>query len=77
MSCVVVGSIVGAVIGFALTIVGLIFGIFACVPAAPFEERDMAICVSFIVLTALGIVTAVTSILGACVGACIQTTCTE
>jgi hypothetical protein len=58
-----------------LSIVGLIFGIFACIPAESFEERDIGICVSFITLTACGIVTTVSAGIGFCGGACVSACC--
>ncbi len=64
----VVCSAIGAVIGVVLTIVGIVFGIFACIPAGPFEHRDLGICVSFLVLSSLSIVLLVCALIGACMG---------
>lgn len=59
---------IGLVIGVCLSLVALIFGVFACIPAGPFEERDLDICVSFLVLSCCQIVWIVPVLIGAAIG---------
>ncbi len=61
-------AIIGTLIGITLTILGIVFGIFACVPAGPFEDRDLGICVSFVVLSVAGVVCLVPALIGVCCG---------
>ncbi len=59
------------------SLVFLIFGIFALVPAGPFVERNIEIGVTFIVLSCTGIFGIVLALFGAFVGYCIDTCITR
>jgi hypothetical protein len=68
MKSVAACSCIGGLVGFALSVVGIIFGIFACIPAGPFEERHLGMCVSFLVLSGLAVVCVFCMLVGACLG---------
>lgn len=68
MSC----GMAGLALGVLTSVVGLVFGIFACVPAGPYESRNLDVCVSFIVLSALGVVTLMAGVIGVCLGAAVD-----
>lgn len=68
MKAVAACTCLGGIIGALLSVVGIIFGIFACIPAGPFEERDMGICVSFLVVSGLSVVLIFCMLVGACLG---------
>lgn len=58
------GAGVGAVLGLILSIIAIVFGTFACVPAGPFEKQNLSICISFILLSGLGVVAGVVTLIG-------------
>lgn len=68
--------VIGILCAVAGSLVFMLMGIFALIPYTPlFHERDLAIGISFIVLTITGIIGGATFIVGALIGFCFGMPC--